>query len=402
MENEIPSPSISEGRPPISKKSHALIWCTLIFFTLGILWFSYWFFYLQFHESTDDAYANGNRVFINSVVNGSVIAFYADDTDFVREGQLLVELDKTPFLIAYEKELAVLTSSVLQVRQIYDTVKAHLAFVESKKALVEKAQYDFENRAQLVDSLAVSNEEFIHAKDNLRIAKLELEQAKYQYEVSKDSAGITLPAEHPMILQQKNNVRQAYYNLKHCSIFSPCSGYIAQRTVEIGQSVSREKNLMVVIPMDYVWVDANFKETQLKKMRIGQPAKISLDLYGSSVEYEGKVLGIASGTGSVFSLIPPQNATGNWIKIVQRLPVRISLDAATLEKFPLRIGISAQVDVDVRDQQLPILATIPPKKAVSQTDIFTIDLDEVDQLMEEMIQKHLNHHPIQSEHAAGI
>lgn len=402
MENTIPPSSPIEESPKITKKSHTLLWCTLIFLTIAALWFSYWFFYLQFHESTDDAYANGNRVFINSVVNGSVIAFYADDTDFVTEGQLLVELDKTPFLITYEKELASLSSSVLQVKQIYDTVKANLAFVESKKALVEKAQYDFDNRAQLVDSLAVSNEEFIHARDNLKVAQLELEQAKYQYEVSKDSAGTTPPNEHPILLQQKSAVRQAYYNLKHCAIYSPCSGYIAQRTVEVGQSIVREKNLMVVIPMNYVWVDANFKETQLTKMRIGQPAKVTFDLYGSSVTYEGKVLGIASGTGSVFSLIPPQNATGNWIKIVQRLPVRISLDRKTLEKFPLRLGISAEVDVDVTDQKLPILATIPPKKAVSQTDIFTIDLDEIDQLMENIIQKQMNHQATQSEHAPRI
>lgn len=392
-----PAPSPTEPvvkEPAKNSRSHTLLWVTVVFLVAGIAWFCYWFFYLKYYQYTDDAYANGNMVNINTAVSGSVIAFYADDTDLVTEGQLLIQLDSTNYQIQYEKELATLASTVLQVKQLYDTVHANAALVENKRTLLSKAQYDYDNRSKLVDSLAVSNEDFIHAKDNLLVAELELKQAIYQYNVSKDSAGITPPPNHPLIEQQKGNVRSAYYKLQHCSIYAPSTGYVALRNVEVGQWAIPERNLMAIIPTDYVWVDANFKETQLGYMRIGQPATVWFDIYGSKVQFKGKVLGIASGSGSVFSLIPPQNATGNWIKIVQRLPVRISLDPETLKNYPTRLGISAEVNVDITNQNLPMLATLPSTKSVATTKVFDIDMHEVDKVMDTIIQKHLNNdHP---------
>jgi membrane fusion protein, multidrug efflux system len=384
-----PPPPVTNEKPP-QRRSQAFWICTAIILIVALIWFFFWLFYLRFHESTDDAYANGNRVYINSAVNGSVIAFYADDTDLVTEGQLLVQLDTVPFTVAFERELATLSNVVLQVKQIYDSVKVNLANVETRKALASKAEYDYQNRQKVVDSLAISQEEFIHSRDDLLVAQLQLKQAEYEYQIAKDLAGNTAPQNHPLVIQQRNNVRQAYYNLRHCSIYAPCTGYVAQRSVEVGRSVIRESNLMAIIPKDYVWVDANFKETQLSKMRIGQPAVVWFDLYGSGVKYDGKVLGIASGTGSVFSLIPPQNATGNWIKIVQRLPVRISLDKKTLKDYPTRLGISAQVNVNVTNQDLPLLAPVPSTELVSETNVFDIDFKEVDELINAIIHEHLN------------
>jgi membrane fusion protein, multidrug efflux system len=357
----------------------------------------YWFFYLQYHEWTDDAYANGNMININSAISGSVVAFYADDTDFVTEGQLLVELDRTDYQIAYEKEIATLGSVVLQVRQLYDSVPVNQESVEYARVALSRAAFDYENRLHLIDSGAVSNEDFIHSKDALLQAQISLRQAEDQLQVSIDAAGNTPIEKHPLIEQQKTNVVTAYYNLYHCSIFAPATGYIAQRTVDVGQWLTpyTNLNLMAIIPTDYVWVDANFKETQLTYMRIGQPATVTYDMYGSDVVYKGKVLGIASGSGSVFSLIPPQNATGNWIKIVQRLAVRISLDPETLIKFPSRLGISAEVDVDITNQELPRLAEVPPTKPVGSTNVFDIDLEEVNEIMAKVISENLKNKELQ-------
>lgn len=378
-----------EKKPRNNKRSKALWWFTAALIVVGLAWVCYWFFYLRFHESTDDAYANGNMVSINSAVPGSVIAFFADDTDLVEEGQVLVLLDPTDYQIAYDKELATLASVVLQVRQLYSNVTANQANVEARRIALGKAKYDYENRLQLIDSEAISNEDFIHARDDLATAEANLKQAEYQLASAIDAAGNTTIEQHPLIEQQKGNVRTAFYHLKHCTIYAPTTGYVAQRTVEVGQSATPTTNLMAVIPKDYVWVDANFKETQLTYMRIGQPATVWFDLYGSKIRHEGKVLGIASGSGSVFSLIPPQNATGNWIKIVQRLPVRISLDPELIQKYPIRLGISAEVNVNITDQDLPMLANVPPYKPVATTSVFDIDLSEVDRIMDEVVRENL-------------
>lgn len=368
-----------------------MLWLiTVLLAIAGLGWLALWFFYLQYHQSTDDAYANGNMININSAISGSVVAWYADDTDLVLEGQVLVQLDPTPFQIDFEKELASLAVAVLKVRQYFDQVHVNRANVDVKRAQFSQAKYDFDNRSRLVDSKAISNEDYTHSKDAFTVAENELKYAEYQLKVAQDAAGNTTLEEHPLIVERKGQVRDAYYKLQHCVIYAPTTGYVAQRAVEVGQWASPTKALMAVIPVDYVWVDANFKETQLKKMRIGQPATVWLDLYGSGVEYTGKVLGIASGTGSVFSLIPPQNATGNWIKIVQRLPVRISLDPETVKKYPIRLGLSANVNVNITNQDLPRLAQAPPpSQPVAKTSVYDIHLNDVDKIIAQVISEHL-------------
>lgn len=384
-----PPQAAAPEKPAPASRRHTLLWVTFGILVLAFLWFLYWLFYLQYHEYTDDAYANGGMININPAVSGSVVAFFADDTDLVTEGQLLVLLDRTDFQVQYEKELASLAATVLQVRQLYDTVEANRANFEGKKIAAIKARYDYENRMHLVGSQAISNEEFIHSKDDLQTAEHALKEAEAQLLASLDAAGNTPSETHPRVEEQKGNVRSAFYRLQHCSIFSPATGYVAQRTVDVGQWVTPTTNMLAVIPTDYVWVDANYKETQLTYMRVGQPASVWFDIYGSHVEYKGKVLGIASGSGSVFSLIPPQNATGNWIKIVQRLPVRISLDRKTLENYPVRLGISAEVNVDITNQDLPMLVQTISLSPVTTTRVFDIHLDKVNKVMEEVIRANL-------------
>ena len=360
---------------------------SLIIVILGILWFLLWYFYLSYFEWTDDAYANGNLININPAVPGSVIAFFADDTDFVKEGQLLVLLDKTAYEVAFQKELAALSSTMLDVRQLYENVLVNQAIVERRQIAEQRALYDFENRSKLVGSQAISNEDFVHAKDEYLGAVADLKQAEHQLQMAIDARGNTSIEMHPLIEKQKRAIYEAYYNLSHTAIYAPADGFVAQRFVNVGEWAEVRSNLMAIIPKDYMWVDANYKETQLTRMRIGQPATVTFDLYGRKSKMKGKVLGIASGTGSVFSLIPPQNATGNWIKIVQRLPVRISLDPEIMEKFPIRLGISAEVDVDLTNQDLPFLAEVTPKKAVGETTVFKLDFKEVNQLIDKIIHE---------------
>ena len=390
MESPLPPKPDEPTLPPPQRRNRMLWWFTIALVLAGVIWLLLYIFYLQYYESTDDAYVNGNLIQINSAISGSVIAFYADDTDLVREGQLLVELDQTDYLMRYEEALAALASTVLQVRQLYENVRANQANVESKSVALSRARYDYDNRAQLVGNEAVSKEDYIHSKDDVATAKTLFKQAEAQLAEARAAAGNTLLQNHPLLEQAKARVRETYYNLRHCSIYAPSTGYVAQRTVNVGQWVIPQTPIMAVIPKDYVWVDANFKETQLTYMRIGQPSTVWFDIYGSKVKYEGKVLGIASGSGSVFSLIPPQNATGNWIKIVQRLPVRISLDAEQLKKYPARLGISAEVSVDISNPNLPMLAIEPSIQPISTTQVFDIDLEKMNKIIEEVIQKNLN------------
>lgn len=390
---------INDNTTPINNeknhRSRALWLFTFFLLITGSAWLAYWYLYLQYHERTDDAYAHGNFIQINSVISGAVTAFYADNTDFVKEGQLLVELDATHYQSTYEKELAKLAEVTLVVKQLYSNVKAQLANVKNQRAALERTKYDYESRLKLKQTSpqALSEEDFIHAQQNYLEAQFKVLQSESQLNVALAATGNTPPEFHPQIENQKATVRIAYYNLRHCSIYASQTGYIAQRSVEVGQWITPNKSLMAIVPTNYVWVDANFKETQLRKMRVGQPAKIWFDLYGSDVIFEGKVIGIASGTGSIFSLIPPQNATGNWIKIVQRLPVRISLDQQAVEKFPIRLGISAEVDVDITNQNLPFLSNVSPEKPIAQTSIYNIHMKEVDLIMDKIIQSSLELKP---------
>lgn len=389
----VPPPVVTPPAPPppsTQARNQTLFWLTTAVIVVGLVWFLLWFFYWRFYESTDDANVNGNLINIKSVIPGAPIAFFADDTDLVKQGQLLVLLDHTPYNIRYELEKAKLGSTVLQVRQLFDQVRVSQSNVAAKKIMLSRAQYDFENRQALAPSLAISNEDFTHAQDSLNIAKTDLQLAEDQLQLAQAAAGNTDIENHPLIASQKQAVKDAFYNLKHCSIYAPATGFVAQRNVNVGQWVTPTTSMMAIIPIDYMWVDANYKETQLANMRIGQPATVVFDIFGDRVEFTGKVLGIASGTGSVFSLIPPQNATGNWIKIVQRLPVRISLDPEQLQKNPLRLGLSAYTTVNITNTELPVLAQEPNKRVIGKTYVFQLDFSEVEEEIEEMIQANLS------------
>ncbi|UQP01619.1 EmrA/EmrK family multidrug efflux transporter periplasmic adaptor subunit [Burkholderia multivorans] len=336
----------------------------------------YYFLVARFHEETDDAYVNGNVVQITPQVTGTVIAVKADDTQTVKAGDPLVVLDPADSQVALQQAEANLAQTVRQVRGLFVNDDQYRAQVALRQSDLSKAEDDLRRRLAVAQTGAVSQEEISHARDAVRAAQASLDAAQQQLASNRALTANTTIASHPNVLAAAAKVRDAYLANARNTLPAPVTGYVAKRSVQVGQRVSPGTPLMSVVPLNAVWVDANFKEVQLKHMRIGQPVELTADIYGSSVVYHGKVVGFSAGTGSAFSLLPAQNATGNWIKVVQRLPVRIELDPNDLDKHPLRIGLSMQVDVNIKDERGDQLVNVP--NTVYQTDVFAKYGDEAD------------------------
>ncbi|MBN3816104.1 HlyD family efflux transporter periplasmic adaptor subunit [Paraburkholderia sp. Se-20369] len=334
----------------------------------------YYFLVARFHESTDDAYVNGNVVQITPQVVGTVVAVKADDTQTVKAGDPLVVLDPADSQVALQQAEANLAQTVRQVRGLFVNDDQYRAQVALRQSDLSRAEDDLRRRVAVAQTGAVSQEEISHARDSVKAAQASLDTAQQQLASNRALTANTTIATHPNVLASAAKVRDAYLANARNTLPAPVTGYVAKRSVQVGQRVSPGTPLMSVVPLNSVWVDANFKEVQLKHMRIGQPVELTADIYGSSFVYHGKVIGFSAGTGSAFSLLPAQNATGNWIKVVQRLPVRIELDSKDLDKHPLRIGLSMQVDVNIKDESGNQLGNV--QNTVYQTDVFAKYGDE--------------------------
>jgi len=352
---------------------------------VGLLWGLYHFLVGRWYESTDDAYVNGNVVQITPQVPGTVVSIGADDNDFVREGQTVVKLDPTNAKVALDAAEADLAATVRKVRGLYSGVGSSQADVAVRQAAVAQARADFERRQGLAKTGAISAEELSHARDALTAAESALSAVQGELATSTALVENTQIASQPDVQAAATRVRAAYLDLQRDTLVAPVSGHVAKRAVQVGQRVQPGTPLMAVVPLSQVWVDANFKETQLQHMRIGQPVTLESDLYGGGVEYHGHVEGLGVGTGSAFSLLPAQNATGNWIKIVQRLPVRIELDRGELQQHPLRIGLSMDAKVNLHDQSGSVLSQKAPDKPVFSTDVYERGSREADALIAKII-----------------
>ncbi|WP_462380963.1 HlyD family secretion protein [Pseudomonas sp. Marseille-QA0892] len=347
---------------------------------------AYYFLHARWYESTDDAYVDGNVVQITPMVTGTVISIGADDGNRVEAGQELVRFDPSDAEVRQQNAEAALAKTVRQVRGLFSNVDAYKADVVARRVALDKARNDFNRRQKLAKSGAISQEELAHAGDALASAQSALSSAEQQLNTSRALVDQTDIADHPDVRSAAANLRQAYLDSARSRVLAPVSGYVAKRTVQLGNRVQPGTALMAIIPLDQVWVDANFKETQLREMRIGQPVEVRADLYGDDIVYHGHVESLGVGTGSAFSLLPAQNASGNWIKIVQRIPVRIRLDEAELHEHPLRIGLSMDVTVDLHDTDGPTLAEQPPQQPAFSTDIYHQQLAEADALIERLIR----------------
>lgn len=336
----------------------------------GVAWGVYWATVAQYVEYTDNAYVNGDEVQITPQVAGTVTMIGADDTQFVNAGQVLVQLDQADAEVALQRAESQLARAVRSVRNLYATSAQQQANLQARESDLAKAEQDVARRERLASSGAISKEEVQHARDAVLVAQSALAAARQQAAATSALVDHTTIEKHPEVQSAAAAVKDAWLANARTALPAPVAGFVAKRGVQLGQRVSPGAPLMAVIPLDKVWVDANFKEPQLAAIRIGQPATLKADVYGGKVEYHGRVIGIGAGTGGAFALLPAQNASGNWIKIVQRVPVRIELDARELAANPLQIGLSMQVDIDTHDRNRPRLPQVAGAPAAHHTDVF--------------------------------
>ncbi|MBD9399627.1 efflux RND transporter periplasmic adaptor subunit [Pseudomonas sp. PDM11] len=377
----------TSANPNSGKRKRLLLGLGLIVVLGSAAVFAYHELYGRFYEETDDAYVGGNLVQITPQITGTVTRIAVDDGDYVEAGQPLVWLDPADTQVAQQSAEANLARTVRQVRGLFSNVDSYKAQVAARKIDVQRAKADYQRRAALAGKGAISREELAHAQDTLNSAQSALTSAEQQLDTNQALVDDTVIASHPDVKSAAAQLRQAFLNNARSTLVAPVSGYVARRSVQVGARVQPGTALMAVVPLHEVWIDANFKETQLREMRIGQPVTVEADLYGDDVTYKGHVESLGVGTGSAFSLLPAQNASGNWIKIVQRLPVRIRLDDEALEKHPLRIGLSTTVTVDLHDQDGAQLTTQTPKQARFSTAVYDAPMGQADALIERIIHE---------------
>nr|WP_315593134.1 HlyD family efflux transporter periplasmic adaptor subunit [uncultured Cupriavidus sp.] len=389
--NPTDNPKTAAAAPNTRKRLLALLGLGTLLAAAG--YGAYYYSVARFHEDTDDAYVNGNLVQLTPQVSGTVVAVNADDTQLVNAGDAVVTLDPADARIALANAEAALGQTVRQVSALYVNNNTLAATVQQRQVDVSRARDDLRRRTEVSESGAVAAEDIAHARDSVKAAEAALETARQQLASNHALTDQASVADHPGVQAAATRVRDAYLANARNTLPAPVTGYVARRSVQVGQRVAPGNPLMAIVPLDGVWVDANFKEVQLKHIRIGQPVELHADLYGSKITYHGKVVGFSAGTGSAFAALPAQNATGNWIKVVQRLPVRIALDPAELRTHPLQIGLSMQVDIDTRERggELdPARVTATPARTTYRTDVFDRHGAEADSEIERIIARNSN------------
>ena len=371
------------------KRRFALVGISIVFVLGAITYLLLYVFVLSQREETDNAYVGGNMVTLTSQVTGSVQQIRADDTQMVQAGAAVVLLDPTDAQLALRQAAARLGNVVRQLRERYASVDQYAALVKERRLAVARAADDLARRLPLAADHTIAAEDVDHARQALAQARAAVAVALRQEDAARaDTAGVPL-ARNPAVLAARADFEQAWLAARRDAILAPVSGYVAKRSVQVGAHVTPGMSLMSIVPLDQLWVDANFKESELKNIRIGQPATVTADLYGGKVTYHGKVVGLSAGTGSAFSLLPAQNANGNWIKVVQRLPVRIALRPDELKAHPLRIGLSTEVKVDTHDRSGTVLGMAMPAQPVYSTQALQQPMQEADAMADRIVAQNL-------------
>jgi len=381
-------PQADKGAPTAQtsrNRKRAFIILGAVFLIIGLIWLIYWLIIGRFHVYTDDAYVNGNLVQLMSQVPGTVIKINTDDTYLVKQGQPIILLDPSDMQIALKSAHASLALTVRQISQAFERAKQAQATLKLRAADLVKAQLDLKRRLGLIGDKAVSREELQHYKTSVENA-----QAQYDFALHSLRSALAIVQNshlytHPQVERAKENYKIAYLNLIRTTIVAPITGFVAKRNIQIGQRIAVNTPMLAIIPLDNLWVDANYKESQLSDLRIGQPVTLRADAY-SDVTYHGKILGLNAGTGAAFALLPAQNATGNWIKIVQRLPVRISLNPEELKQYPLQIGLSMRVTADIHNLRGNRLPTQPIQQPVYSTAVYASQLAEVQKIIDKILR----------------
>jgi membrane fusion protein (multidrug efflux system) len=379
--------------PANGKRRRLLILIASIFIVLGLIWATYWVLVLAKRERTDDAYVNGNKVVISAQVSGTVIAVLADDTQLVKAGQALVRLDPVDAETSLERASSALAQTVRQVRQEKATAGQYDSLISTRQLELARAAADLAKRQPLLAEHAIAPEEVRHAQESVQLAQAALTQAQRQAASAHALVEGIAVEENPAVLQARAAYRDAWIAAQRNAVVAPVTGYVAERSVQLGQHITAGQALMTVIPLNALWVDANFKEVQLRHLRIGQPAEVRSDLYGGSYLFHGHVQGMSAGTGAAFALLPAQNASGNWIKVVQRVPVRIMIDDKDLVKSPLRVGLSATVTVDTTSREGPVLAADTTDQFSGDTNVYTLDLTKANAEADAIVRRNLDAAP---------
>lgn len=394
------SPEVAETPKSNGKRRQRLIAVSVLLALLLIAYGVWWAIYARHFEDTDDAYVAGNVVQVTPQVSGTVVAIHADDTELVEAGKPLVDLDHSDAKVALDQAEAQLAQTVREVRTLFVNNGALNAAVTQRVADVAKARDDLARRQELSGTGAVAKEDLEHARTALIAAESALQAARDQLTSNQALTDGTTVAQHPNVQRAAAQVQAAYLALSRNTLLAPITGYIAKRSVQVGQRVAPGTPLLSVVPLNALWVDANFKEVQVAKMRIGQPVELYSDVYGSSIKYHGKVAGLSAGTGAAFALLPTQNASGNWIKVVQRIPVRITLDPKDLEAHPLRVGLSMQVEVDVaKSEGTSLTSTVAPREQPAyQTAVFEDAGSQAAARVAQIIANNLNSTAATSKH----
>ncbi|MBP6116600.1 MAG: EmrA/EmrK family multidrug efflux transporter periplasmic adaptor subunit [Neisseriaceae bacterium] len=368
------------------KRKRNMVVATLLFIIIALVFLLLWLFIWQHEESTDDAYVNGNVVQITPQISGTVAQINVEDTDTVAAGATLVILDENDAKLAFERARNELINALRQNRQLTANTRQFDAQVLLSSTQLAKAQTDLQRRERLAGTDAISAEELSHAREAVLSAQAQLTAAQEQAKAAKALIGNSSIDQQPAVQTAASHLKTAWLELQRTHLRAPVEGQVARRNVQVGQRINPGAPLMAVVPLNDLWIDANFKESQLVNLRIGQPVNIKADLYGKKVTYSGKVMGLSAGTGSAFSVLPAQNATGNWIKIVQRVPVRISLDPKELAQNPLRVGLSMHVVVNTADQAgKNVTDTKVENLSVRKSSALTPDLAQADALIAEII-----------------
>ena len=357
-----------------------------VFLVIAVVYGAYWLLVLRYYASTEDAYVHGNKIMLTPQISGTVTSIEADNTDLVRAGQPVIKLDKSNERVALDHAEATLAQTVRHVRQLYDQEAEQRATVQIREAQLAQARRDYERNRHLMKVNGVSQQQYQHATTAMKTARSQLAAARQKLKALKAQTDGTSLRNHPLVKQAESELMKAYLNYQRTVIPAPVTGYVAQRQVQVGEKVDPSKPMLAIVPLNQVWVTANFKETDVQQMRIGQPVTLHADFYGSSVTYHGHVAGISPGTGSAFELLPPQNATGNWIKVVRRVPVRIALNPKQVKKHPLRLGLSMTAKVDLHNTSGPVLAKSPPPNPVYTTNVYRMRKSHAQALIRKILQ----------------
>jgi membrane fusion protein, multidrug efflux system len=371
-----PSPNIAPEAPATASGKRRRIMLSLLaaFLVLGAAWLALEHFVFSLREKTDDAYVTGNQVRISSQLAGTVVDVFVRNTSRVKAGQVLLAIDPTDAQTALDRAAATLGQIVRQVRSQQAQSSQFDAMIEARRLELRRAEQDLAGREPLLAEQAVAGEEVRHARDAVALAQAQLAQSRQQANAARALVDDVPLMDNPAVLAAAAAYREAWLALQRTRVVSPIDGFVAQRRVQLGERIAPGEPLLTIIPLQDVWVEANFKEGQLRHLRIGQPARIVTDVYGRSIEFHGRVIGLSAGTGAAFSLLPPQNASGNWIKVVQRVPVKIALQPEELARHPLRIGLSTTTTVDTQDRSGMVLAAEPVSDIHENTVSYAQDM----------------------------